>query len=177
MKRNGTVTVKEIMVDIFDFPHIPYWFTIKQAMVIIKKSFVETEKHIYPPVVFVFDEKYNLMGSFAPNDIIRGLEPRLMKPKIMLDEVASVDIENAMTTLEACLFGEESKKLGERSIIEIMIPAKTFVFPDDSIIKAAFLMVHHNLAVLPVLDNGRKFVGIVRMVEVFSEISNIVLEN
>ncbi len=169
--------VGEVMIDIFKFPHIPYWFTIKQAMVIIKKSFVETEKNIYPPVVFVFDEKYNLMGSFAPSDIIRGLEPRLMKPKVMFDEVASVDIENAMTTLEASLFSEESKKLAEKSVIEIMVPAKTFVSPDDSIIKAAFLMVHHNLAVLPALENGKKFVGIVRMIDVFHEISNIVLES
>lgn len=169
--------VKEVMVDIFKFPHIPYWFTIKQAIVIIKKSFIEAEKLMYPPVVFVFDEKYNLMGSFMPSDIIRGLEPKLMKPKIMLDEVASVDIENAMTTLEASLFSEEAKKLAEKTVNEIMVPAKIFVSPEDSIIKAAFLMVHHSKVTLPVLENGRKFVGVVRMLDIFDEISNILLES
>jgi CBS domain-containing protein len=169
--------VKEVMVDIFKFPHIPYWFTIKQAMVIIKKSFVEGEKLFYPPVVFVFDEKYNLMGSFLPSDIIRGLEPKIMKPKIMLDEVASVDIENAMSTFEANLFSEESKKLAEKPVSEIMVTAKLFVSPDDSIIKAAFLMVHHSKVALPVLENGRKFIGVIRMLDVFNEISNILLES
>lgn len=166
--------VRDVMVDVFEFPHIPHWFTIKQAIGIIKKSFIETEKCIFPQVVMVFDEKYNLMGTFTPRDIIKGLESRLKPISIKDADIAYVD-ENAMVTFEASMFTEESKKLAEKPVSEIMVPAKTFVSPEDSIVKAAFLMVHHDLVVLPVLEN-KKLVGLVRMIEAFDELSNTVLE-
>ncbi len=166
--------IRDVMVDVFEFPHIPHWFTIKQAMGIIKKSFIEADKCIFPQVVMVFDEKYNFMGTFTPRDIIKGLESRL-KPVSIKDATISYIDENAMAIFEASMFKEESKKLAEKPVSKIMIPAKTFVSPDDTVLRAAFLMVHHNLAVLPVLDN-KKLVGVVRMLEAFDEISNIVLE-
>lgn len=168
-------SVKELMIDVFEFPHIPHWFTIKQAMGIIKKSFVETEKSIFPQIVLVFDEKYNLMGTFTPRDIIKGLEPKLKHVTIKEAEIAYVN-EDTLASFEANLFGSQAKELAEKPVSEIMIPAKTFVSPEDSILKAAFLMVHQNLVVLPVLEN-KKLVGVVRMLEAFDEISNIVLES
>lgn len=166
--------VRDVMVDVFEFPHIPHWFTIKQAIGIIKKSFIEAEKCIFPQVVMVFDEKYNLMGTFTPRDIIKGLESRLKPVSIKDADIAYVD-ENAMVTFEASMFAEESKKLAEKPVSEIMVPAKTFVSPEDTVLKAAFLMSHHNLTVLPVLEN-KKLVGLVRMIEAFDELSNTVLE-
>lgn len=166
--------VKDVMVDVFEFPHIPYWFTIKQAIGIIKKSFVGTEKCVFPQVVLVFNEKYNLMGTFTPRDIIKGLEPKLKPVAIKEADIAYVD-ENALAAFEASLFSAQSKELAEKPVSEIMIPSKTFVSPEDTILKAAFLMVDQNLVVLPVLEN-KKLVGVVRMLEAFDEISNIVLE-
>lgn len=87
--------VRDVMVDVFEFPHIPYRFTIKQAIRIIKKSFIEAEKCMFPQVVMVFDEKYNLMGTFTPRDIIKGLESRLKPVSIKDADIAYVD-ENAM---------------------------------------------------------------------------------
>ncbi len=166
--------VRDAMVDVFGFPHIPHWFTIKQAMGIIKKSFVEAEKCVFPQVVLVFDEKYNLMGTFTPRDIIKGLEPKLKHVTIKDAEIAYIN-ENALASFEANLFSSQSKELAGKPVSEIMIPAKTFVLPEDTVLKAAFLMVHNNLVVLPVLEN-KKLVGVVRMLEAFDEISNIVLE-
>ncbi|MFA4830456.1 MAG: CBS domain-containing protein, partial [Thermodesulfovibrionales bacterium] len=59
---------------------------------------------------------------------------------------------------------------------EVMVPAKFFVQPDDPITKAAYLMVHNDLALLPVLENKKKFVGLVRIREVFDELSSSILE-
>ena len=50
------------------------------------------------------------------------------------------------------------------------------VSPDDSVVKAAFLMERRNIQVLPVLENNKKLVGIVRMMEVFQEVSRGILE-
>jgi len=37
-------------------------------------------------------------------------------------------------------------------------------------------MLHHELDLLPVLENKKKFVGLVRMIEVFDEISSGLLK-
>lgn len=172
MKRNGTV--KDVMVDVFDFPHIPYWFTIRQAMGIIKKAFIETDKCFHPMAILIFDEKYNLMGTVTLRDILRGLEPKLLKPEIMT-EYAGADIDKALATYEANMFNESAKDRAETQVRDIMTPAKTFVTTDDSIAKAAFLMIHHNISILPVLEDGKKLAGIARMFDVYKEISNMVL--
>ena len=49
-----------VMVGIFEYPHIPYWFSLDQAMRIIKVSFISTKKYPEPLAMLVFDEKYNL---------------------------------------------------------------------------------------------------------------------
>jgi len=170
-----SAVVKDLMVDVFEYPHIPYWFTIKQAIGIIKKSFLETEKCVRPLAVLVFDQKYNLMGTVTLKDILKGLEPQLLKPQVMTD-FAGADIEQALASYEAAMFSEESKKLVEKPVSEIMTPIKVFVSPDDTAVKAAFLMVHHNITILPVLEDRKKLVGLVRMLEVFKEVSSIVSE-
>jgi CBS domain-containing protein len=73
------------------------------------------------------------------------------------------------------LFSKQSKELAEKQASEIMVPAKYFVEPGDPITKAAYLMVHQDLILLPVLENKKKFVGLVRMLEVFDEVSSAIM--
>lgn len=168
-------SVRDLMVDVFEFPHIPHWFTIRQAMGVMRKSFIESEKCIYPQVVLVFDEKYNIMGTFTARELIKGLEPKLKQVKIKDADIAVVD-DDTLITFEARMFSEEVKKNAEKPVSEIIVPVKAFASPDDSAVKASIMMVHYNLAVLPVLENKQKLVGVVRMLEAFEEITNIVLE-
>ncbi len=71
--------VKDVMIGIFEYPHVPYWFTINQAIKIVKASFISAKKYPDPLAVLVFDEKYNLMGTITLKDILRGMEPRFLK--------------------------------------------------------------------------------------------------
>lgn len=167
-------TVKDVMIDVFEYPHIPYWFTIRQAMGILKKGCIETDKCFHPLAVMVFDEKYNLMGTVSIRDILRGLEPKLLGPELFT-EYAGADIEDALAKYESVIFDEEAKKQAELQVKEIMKPAQTFVSPDDSVSKAAFLMIHHNTSILPVLEDRKKLTGIVRLFDVYKEISNMIL--
>jgi Mg/Co/Ni transporter MgtE len=50
------------------------------------------------------------------------------------------------------------------------------VEPDDPITKAAYLILHHDLILLPVLENKKKFIGVVRMTEIFDEISDAIVK-
>jgi len=168
-----TKKVKELMVDVFDFPHIPYWFTLRQAIGIVKKSLLDEGKCHHPMAVLVFDEKYNLMGTLGLKDILRGLEPKFMKPTTKA-QVPEAD-DSGLSLVWDTLFDRETAKTAERPVSEVMVPARFFVRPDDPVTKAAYLMVHNELVLLPVLDE-KKFVGLVRMIEIFDEISEAIIK-
>ena len=62
---SNSKAAKDVMIGIFEYPHIPYWFAISQAMRIIKVSFISTKKYPEPLAMLVFDEKYNLLGTLT----------------------------------------------------------------------------------------------------------------
>jgi Mg/Co/Ni transporter MgtE len=165
---------KDLMIGIFEYPHIPYWFSLSQAVRIVKVSFLSTKKYPEPLAILVFDEKYNLMGTLSLKDILKGLEPRFLKP--MTKAQVPEEDESGLSVIWDSLFTKESKELGEKAVSEIMSPAKFFVEPNDPITKAAYLMLHHDLVLLPVLENKKKFIGLVRMIEIFDEISNAIVK-
>ena len=166
--------VKDLMIGVFDYPHIPYWFSIDQAMKIIKASFIKEKKYTEPLAILVFDEKYNLLGTLTLKDILRGLEPRFMRPTDKAQ--AYIQEGQELSIIWDTLFASESKELAQKPVNEIMIPTKYFVEPDDSIAKAAYLMIHDDLPLLPVLEAKKKFVGLVRMIEIFDELTNIIIK-
>ena len=169
----GGKTVKDLMVDVFEFPHIPYWFSIRQAIGIIKKSVLESAKCVRPIVILVFDEKYNLVGTLTHINILKGIEPNFLKPvtKAEVHEESEVDL----SIIWDSLFTKESTALAEKPVSEVMVPTKLFVEQDDPVTKAAYMMLHNDLVLLPVLENKKKLIGVVRMVEVFDELSNAIL--
>ncbi|MBI5409067.1 MAG: CBS domain-containing protein [Nitrospirae bacterium] len=136
--------VKDIMVNISKYPHVPYWFSISKAARIAKVSLFDTKEYPVPMALLVFDEKYNLMGTVSLKDILKEIEQ-----------------------------GKESKKTLDRPVSEVMTPAKSFVEPGDPVTKASSLMIQNDLELLPVLENKKKFVGLVRIVEVFKELKQL----
>lgn len=164
-------TIKDLMLDVFEYPHIPYWFSIRQAIGIIKKSILTKEKCLHPIAILVFDEKYNLVGTISLKDILRGLEPKFLKPTTKA-QVHEED-ESGLSALWADLFDKESGAAVERPVSEVMAPAKIFLQPGDPITKAAYMMIHNDITLLPILEDQKKLVGIVRMLEVFTELSSI----
>ncbi len=180
MKRNGTV--KDIMVDIFDFPHIPYWFTIRQAMEILKRVSSGKEKAVISDTILIFDEKYNYMGMVRPKDIVIGLEPAILKksewtgPMMEVSREAKHVSEDTLARIAEAMFGDDARKQAEKQVNEIMAVSKVSVSPDDSPAKAAYLMAHHNLSFIPVLENKQKLVGMISMSAVFNWVSAVILE-
>ncbi|MDH4027799.1 MAG: CBS domain-containing protein [Nitrospirota bacterium] len=164
-------TVKDIMVDVFSYPHIPYWFSIRQAAGIVNVS-LANKKYPNPIAVLVFDEKYNLVGTLSLKDILKGLEPKFLKP-VAKAQVPEED-ESGLSLLWESLIDSESEEKADQPVSGIMVPAKFHVAPADPVTKAAYLVIHNDLTLLPVIDNG-KFVGLVRMIEIFDEISGVII--
>src|SRR5512139_1471410 len=149
------VTVREIMVDVFEYPHIPYWFTLRQAAGIVRNTLLQGEKQVHPPVVLVFDEKYNLVGMASLREILKGLEP--------------------LWSGSAAPPAGGAKPASEAPVATVMRAAGAFLEPGACVADAARLIVEQGLELVPVLEEGKKLIGVVRWQEVFRECSRAAL--
>jgi DNA-binding NarL/FixJ family response regulator len=160
--------VKDLMIPLEDYPHIPYWFTVRQSMAIVREAAIKFEGSFEPRAVLVFDEKYQLMGMLTLRDIIKGLEPKFAK------DAGLVKADPSLAVLMGDMFGPGMKEASQKPVSEVMSPIRVTVNGEDPITKALFLMIQENVGMMPVLlDN--KIVGMVRMNELFKEISTVVL--
>lgn len=168
---------EDIMIPLDSYPHIPYWFTLRQAIAELEKTeFDINGRKSLPRVILVFDEKYQLMGMLRRRDIMRGLEPKhlLSKPMEYRKKLFDVKVDPNLSELNYDKFLKEIKEQAERPVSDVMLPIVATVNHDDHLIKVIYEMVDNNLSLLPVLKND-KVVGVVRSVDVFHEVAKYVL--
>ncbi len=160
--------VKDLMIPLEDYPHIPYWFTLRQAMAIVREAAIKFEGSFEPRAVLVFDEKYQLLGMLTLRDIIRGLEPRFMH------ETALVKADPNLTVLMGDLFGPGMREASQKPVSEVMSPIKVTVQGNDVLAKAISMMIQENVGLMPVIQDG-KVAGMIRLSDLFIEITKLVL--
>jgi CBS domain-containing protein len=160
--------VKDLMIPLEDYPHIPYWFTLRQAMAIVREAAVKFEGAFEPRAVLVFDEKYQLMGMLTLRDIIKGLEPRF------LHETNLVKMDPNLTIILGDLFGPGLREASQKPVSEVMSPIKVTTNGEDDIAKALFLMIKEDVGLMPVVQDQR-VAGMIRLSDLFKEISDMVL--
>ena len=160
--------VKDLMIPLEDYPHIPYWFTLRQAMAIIREAAVKCEGAFEPRAMLVFDDKYQLMGILTIRDIITGLEPRF------LQETSLVQIDPNLTVLTGDILGPNMKEHSQRLVSEVMSPIKATVDGNAPIFKPLYLMIKENVGLMPVIQAG-KVAGMIRFSDLFNEIAQVVL--
>jgi len=155
---------KDIMVSIANYPHISSTASLKQAIEVFRKSVLEGENCIKPIVALVFDEK-RLAGTLRLRDILKGLEPNFLKASSKFQGYSEVRSE--LSIIWDTLFDVEASVLKQKPVADVMSPIDAYLNPEDPIVKAAFLMIRNDLLVIPVLENKKKVIGLVRMLEVF----------
>jgi CBS domain-containing protein len=161
--------VREVMIPLQDYPHIPYWFTLRQAVAMVRESALKYPGAFQPRAVLVFNEKYQIVGMLTLRDILKGLEPGFLK------ESEIIKADPALAIVMGDLFGPGMKKQAERPVSEVMGPIKVTIKADDSLVKALFVMVKENVGLMPVIDDNR-VVGMVRLTDLFLEVSQAILE-
>jgi CBS domain-containing protein len=161
--------VRELMIPLKDYPHIPHWFTLRQAVAIVKEAAIKFEGSFEPRTVLVFNEKYQIVGILTLRDILKGLEPGFLK------ESELIKADPALAFVMSDLFGPGMLKQAEKPVSEVMGPIKVTINADDSLAKALFLMVKENVGMMPVLD-GQRVAGMVRLTDLFLEIAQVMLK-
>ena len=150
--------VMDLVIPLADYPHMPYWGTLKEAIVQLNVAY-ETGHH----TILVFDEAYKLVGMLLQQDILRGLEPEFAQ-----------HYEEGVPIAWDKLFKSGSETRISRPIKEFMSGVTAKLDAEDSILKASHVMLQNNAYLLPVMD-GDKLSGVVRMGDLFHEITSAVL--
>ena len=140
-------TVKEVMVRVSKYPHVANWCSISQAINIAKLSFLDGNKYYVPNAILVMDERYGFLGILTLNDILEKIKE-----------------------------AKGSKDILETPVGEIISPPKIFIQPSDPVTRAAALMIENKLELLPVFNERKEFVGLVRRMEIFDELLDVVLK-
>ena len=166
----------DLMIPLDHYPHIPYWFTLRQAMAEIENTEIEVEgQKSLPRIVLVFDEKYNLMGMIRRRDILKGLQPDYLSSKSgHSKKLFDVEVDSNLMEMSYETLIKNIKERAEQAVSKVMIPITHTVEYEDHVMKVIHEMVSHNLSLLPVLCAG-EVVGVVRSVDVFHEISHHIL--
>jgi predicted transcriptional regulator len=154
-----TKKVKDLVIPLSEYPHMPYWGTLREAIAQLNVAF-ETGHH----TVLVFDEAYKLVGMLTEKDILKGLEPRFAE-----------HYKDGVPILWDQLLKSGMEKQLDRPIKEFMSDAKATVDVDDKILMASHLLVQENIYLLPVTEENR-LIGVVRMGDILHAITNAVLE-
>lgn len=165
--------VRELMVEITDYPHIPYWMSVRDAIFMMQSVYAATSEH---RLLLVFDERYQLQGVLTLKDLITGIEPRfLRKEETSRYQGLTHPDRTRLAVLVEGAFSEKCKEEAKKPVGEIMTPIRATVDADDSIAKAIFVMLQADVDLIPVMDGG-KVAGVLRMGDVFNELTKIVIE-
>ncbi len=151
--------LKNLVISITNYPHMPYWATLEEAIVLLNFSY-ETAHD----TILVFDDSYKLIGVLDQKKILRAIHPGLSKPS---PEKVSDEWEKLISTNKLDQF--------KKPIKDFITPLNIIIDVEDHILKAAHLMLKHNMDLLPVKES-ENVVGVVKMHDIFHEIAAFILK-
>ncbi len=167
----------DLMIPLEQYPHIPHWFTLRQAIAELQNAVIEIEgRQSLPRALLVFDEKYDLLGIVRRRDILRGLEPKFMRTMSHphRKQLFDVEADPDLTVLTSGRVASAVRELAETPISEVMQPITATVEYTDQITKAIYKMITRDQNLWPAVKD-KKVVGAIRSDDVFNEIARIVM--
>jgi CBS-domain-containing membrane protein len=170
-------TAGDIMIPLEKYPHIPYWFTLRQAVGELEKSTIDHQgRKSLPRALLVFDEKYQLLGIIRRRDLLRGLEPKFLRtmPMPHRKKLFDVEVDPNLVELSSGKIGKAIKEQAEMQVSEVMQPIVSTLDYHDHLAKIVYKLINRDLNLMPVVKDG-KVVGVVRSVDAFHEIAKLVL--
>ncbi|MCB1045006.1 MAG: CBS domain-containing protein [Acidobacteria bacterium] len=97
----------------------------------------------------VIDANDQLLGMIGVHDIFKTIVPYYVE----MDE-------DLMNVIHAGYFEEKYERIKNKTARDLMVKAIDSVEPNDAVIKAVALFVHHRRKAIPVIE-GNKFIGMI----------------
>ena len=172
----ATRNAGDIMIPLECYPHIPHYYTLRQAVDVFKQATIMCgEVTSLPRALLVFDDDQELLGIVRRRDILRGLEPKFLRtmPIPHRKQLFEVEVDPDLVILSSGKIAKAVREQAEQKVSEVMQPIVSTVRHDDHLTKVIYKMIHWDLALLPVLKDGN-VVGVVRSVDAFHEIAKLI---
>jgi CBS domain-containing protein len=175
-----TFIVKELMVPLAEYATVSADATLSQAMVALDKAQKEFNHNRYRHrAILVLNKDNQVVGKLSQHDVIKSLEPKYKKIQSLksLDRFGiSLELSDAMMehySLWDKFIDSLCLAAGEELVKEIMhTPTEGEYIEEDASIHRLVVGHHHSLLV----TQGNDIVGILRLTDVFSLISQKLLE-
>jgi len=168
---------EDIMISLEGYPHIPYWYTLRQAIDVIENAtIIFSDRTSLPRALLVFDDDQQLLGIVRRRDILKGLEPKFLRtmPMPHRKQLFDVEVDPDLVDFSTGRIAKAMQEQAEHKVSEVMQPIVATVRHDDHLAKVIYKMIHWDLNLLPVVKDGT-VVGVVRSVDAFHEIAKTVL--
>ena len=171
--------VKDVYVKIDEYPNISQHAPIGYAINMMHNVLRNKSKF---RTLLVLDDDDHLKGYLSIRDLIRAVGPDyLHKKKPDVKGHQPFNIEGLDQDLSAlALIWQEGFTLKlhdelKKPVKEHMTLMEDFVTTEDSIAKCLYLMLFHDVLILPVVEKER-VVGVIRLIDLFDRIANNVEE-
>lgn len=168
------VRVKDVFITIEDYPNISLDAPIGHAIHIMHHMLSHEKKYRN---ILVLDDDDHLQGYLSLRDLIRAVGPeylRKRKPDVKGNQPFNVEgFSQDLTSLSLLWEVDFTAKLNnelKKPVLEYMTLMEDEVLLDDHISKCMYLMLQHDVIVLPVMEDDL-VIGVVRMVDVFERIA------
>lgn len=165
--------IREICVPLAEYPHVGADASLRDAFVSLREGLTTGRRYRH---VLVLNAQHELIGLLGMRDILRGLFPDYLHSRNLSHHAQGpVPDFPSLTLIWAETCHQQCKEAAHRPVREFMgsVPARVGV--EDPITKAAYLMVIHDISMLPVTD-GLALAGVVRMIDVFNEAARAILD-
>ncbi len=171
------IHAEDIMIHLDRYPHVPHWFSLRQAIIEMEKTQFEVGgRKSLPRVVLVFDKEYRLMGMVRRRDLLRGLSPDAMQEsrerKGEEDPGIHRDLRSPNATTQGSI--EELDLHAERMVSEIMTPIRVTLAYDKPLLEVANFMAINDVSIVPIIKDGA-VVGMARSTEVLHRIAKLII--
>jgi len=169
--------VGDIMIPLNDYPHLPVWSSMLEAIEMMHRAELEVRgRKSLPRIILLFDLDGSISGTVRRRDLLRGMAPQFLRSQPLKYGMTFFDVEvdYHLSELSPGKLAKSFREQVNRPVTDVMRPIDRTINFDESIMAAVYEMVNHDLIILPVLQHS-KVVGVVRTVDVFHEFAELVL--
>ena len=169
------IRVKDVYIKIDDYPNISLHAPIGHAIHMMHDVLEDKTKF---RTILVLDDDDRLKGYLSLRDLIRAVGPDYIhkkRPDVKGHQPFDFEgLTQDMSSLSLILEEGFTLKLQDelnKPVSEYMTLIEDLVSLDDHISKPLYLMLFHDVLVLPVVEN-QQVVGVVRLVDLFERVAD-----
>jgi predicted transcriptional regulator len=158
----------EIIIPIAEYPSIYHDQDLQDVINIFLDSRGDTLGALKHQDIIVLDSDSELIGHISINDVLKGLEPKLLGTKIDHFEGIQSDSSDISTLWEEPFFKQCGKHM-QTKVHEVYLPFEKYARETDSILKVMNTMLSLNNQLLPVKQDNI-VIGVITLPDIFAKV-------